>query len=441
MPMPLSTDWHDGETVYGADLNNFALEINRKLRPTRNTIAAIGDSITAGGTYGWYQTWMGGPYLNQIQMRSHQRIRFGAGNYAVSGATLASMQATQLPHILSMNPLPGACVIAGATNDMQGISWSFSTSAGLLKSMVTDLLAVGIVPILWCPPPNNHDWAGNPSVATIHNRTYKWNTWIRRYAAANGFAVIDAHTALAQLNGDFIPGTLTGGTDLIHPTGYGHRLIAEQALADGLADIFPPNSLVNTSRNTDDLTNMLNNGTINQGLFTVDTNADGVADGLSASGAGTYALSLVDPTPQDQLMGKWQQVVVSSIGGVANVVASFTTGWSVGDTIAFSARIQTSGSEAALGGWHLVALLTDIPGGFAMPDGSGSSTFLWHGVTSWLNDMNDGELYIEFVIPTGSTDLQLWITANMIGATVATPLTLRVGEVTIRNLTTEGVLV
>lgn len=413
------------------------------LRPARNTIAAVGDSITALGSEAWYQPWMGHVWLNQLHIQSHQRIRYGGGNFSVAGTTIDTQQSVQLPKVLAMNPLPGACVLAVATNDIQSTTYNFGVTVDKLKIMIASLVSVGIAPILWCVPPNDFIWGAGlgATVAQIHARTYQWNAWIRRYAAVNGFALVDAFTALAQADGTAIPGSMEGTilTGHVHPTGYGHRRIARQAIEDGLADIFPPNSLVNTARNTDDISTLFNDGSsLNYGLFTTDTNADGVADGLAGSGTGTHSFSLIAPISSDELRGNWQQSVVSSIGGTSNLIASFTTGWSIGDTIAFSCRVQTSGVEAA-GGQYLVALKTDTPGGFTAPDGTMGLVYLWQGIPSWDGDIPDGELYVEFVIPALATDLQLWVSITSV--TVATPLTLRVGEVTIRNLTTGGLLI
>lgn len=427
--------------ITAADMNGISAQLNtntddiasmQALRPRRSTIAAMGTSITALGSYGWSQPWLGHCYLNQLQLLTHQRIRYGAGNFAVSGTVLAQMQSDQLPQVLAMNPPPGACVVEGPTNDLQSVSYNFPAAVNMFKQIIAALVKAGIPPILWCPPPN--DYVGPVATATIHARTYQWNTWIRRFADEIGYPLINAHAALAQLDGTLKAGVSGDG---IHPNGYGHRLIAEQAIADGLADWFPVNSLVHTARNTDDLTNMFNNGTINEGLHTVDTNADGVANGLSSGGTGTRSYAVVAPVATDQLAGSWQQSTAAA-SATSNVTRSFSTGWSVGDTIAFSARVQASGIEASGGGWWLVALKTDIPGGYTAPDGTTGLTYLWDGTYQWDCDMADGELYVEFTIPTGATTLQLW--ESLGGATTA-PITLRVGELTVRNLTTGGLLV
>jgi hypothetical protein len=393
----------------------------------RNTIAAVGDSITALGSYGEYQPWLGASCYYQLPIMTHQRIRYGAGMFAVSGSLIQAAHDTQLPNVLAMNPLPGACILCVNTGSIANDpSYSFTTSVSLVKSMVNSLLAAGVVPILWTVTPITSGTAYTPT--QIAASAQQWNAFIRRFAAAQGLPLIDAFTAMAQVDGTPIAGTMR---DTIHPNAVGHRLIAQQALADGLADIFPPNSLVNTSRSTADLSNLFNNGTINYGLFTTDTNSDGIADGLSKVGStGTFAL--VAPAPSDELMGSWQQMTASS--GASCGLSAVLTGWSTGDTIAFSCRYQTQNVEAS-GGFYFITLFSDTPGGFVTPDGTMTATYLYQGVYQGSRDMDDGELYVEYQIPTAVTDLSLKLS---ISGVVTGSAILRIGEVTIRNLTTGG---
>jgi lysophospholipase L1-like esterase len=400
-----------------------------QIRPGRNTIAALGDSITWWGNLLGYGPSIGQNYLQQLQVMTHQRIRYAGADFAISGSNLNSALTVQLPQVVAMNPLPGACVVASASNDLDQVSSpnpNFTAMKTTLKSIVAGLLNAGIAPILWCVPPNN--FGGSPS--TYQANIHQWNSWIRRYASLNGFAVIDAHTACAAIDGTYISGL--GQSDLIHPTGAGQRAIAQQAISDGVADMFPPNSLVHTARQTNDLSNLFNNGTINLGLFTTDTNSDGVADGLTASGAGTF--SLVTPLASDNLYGKWQQMTAST-GQTPSLQASITTGWSVGDVIAFSCRVQTQNIEAA-GAVFDVCLLTDTPGGFTPPGGS-SVTALYNGIENWTGDAEDGELYVELTVLSAMTDMKLLVWLPSVTSGTAT---VRVGEVTIRNLTTGGLL-
>lgn len=398
-------------------------------RPLRNTIAAVGDSITWWGNILGYGPSMGHNYLQQLQVLTYQRINFDGADFAISGSNLNSALTVQLPQVLALNPPPGACVIGSATNDLDQVSSpnpNFAAMKTTLKTIVATLINAGIVPILWCVPPNN--FGGSP--ATYQANIHQWNTWIRRYASLNGFAVIDAHTACAAIDGTYTSGL--GQSDLIHPSGAGQRAIAQQAISDGVADIFPHSSLVNTARQINDLSNLFNNGTINWGLFTTDSNSDGVADGLT--GAGPAAFSLVSPLPSDNLHGNWQQMSAST-GQVSSLQASITTGWSVGDIIAFSCRVQAHGIESSAATYDIV-LLTDTPGGYIIPGGS-SVTALYNGMENWMADIEDGELYIEFPVAPQMTDMKILIWLPSIPSGTAT---IRVGELTIRNLTTGGLL-
>lgn len=443
--MTLREDWNDGDIIHGSDIDAIDEAVNADTdavtlleseafrHPARNTIAALGDSITFSDEVTGYQPTIGSNHLNQLQVMTHQRIRFGGADFAISGSNLSNALTVQLPQVLAMNPLPGACVIASATNDLWIVAApnpNFTAMKTTLRSIVTALLEAGVAPILWCVPPNTNA-SGSITPANYQANIHQWNTWIRRYASLNGFPVIDAHTALAAINGTYISGL--GAGDLIHPNTPGERAIAQQALADGLADIFPPNTLVHTARQTNDLSNLFNDGTTNLGLFTVDSNADGVANGLTASGTAAYAV--VAPATSDNLSGNWQQATATT-GQTAVLQASFTTGWSVGDIIAFSARFQTEGVEASLA-QYLLAVTTDTPGGYTPPGGT-SQTTLYNGMDGWNSDMEDGELYVEFPVLSQMTNMYLLVWIQLV---TSGTMKLRIGEVTIRNLTTGGLLV
>lgn len=425
----MTTNWEDGAKVHGSDLNTIEVSGRHALR---NTIAVVGDSVTAGDEYDAYQPAVGHSWPQQLQVMTHQRIRFGGANFAVAGTLYADALATQLPQVLAMNPLPGACVIASGGNDVRTVAApnpNFTTMIATLKEIVASLLQAGIVPILWCITPDTYNSPLAPALfqANIH----QWNTYIRRYATVNGFPVIDAHTATSDINGVYYSG-YGDPANAAHPNGAGQRLIAQSALADGILDVFTPNTLVHTARQINDLSNMFNNGTINLGLFTTDVTTPGIGDGLTGAGTATY--SLVAPTGPDNLHGNWQQMTVTA-GNNAHLSASFTTGWNVNDVIAFSARIQTQNVESSGASWY-ACMVTDTPGGYTTPAGP-SVTTLYNGITLWQADVQDGEVYVEFPMLSAMTDLKLYI---WISAVTSGSATVRVGEATIRNLTQGGFL-
>lgn len=398
-----------------------------------NTVAVLGDSVTAGGSYGDYLPGIGHSWIQQLPIQSYQRIRCDEGNFAVAGTLYADALATQLPQVLAMNPLPGACIIASGGNDVRLLAApnpNFSTMVATLKTIVAVLVAAGIKPILWAITPDTYASPISPTLyqANIH----QWNTYIRRYAATHGYPMIDSHTAMADINGVYYAG-YGDPSNAAHPSPAGQRLIAQKAIADGILDAFPPTALVHTARQINDLSNMFNDGTNNLGLFTLDSNSDGLGNGLTLVGPATC--SLVAPTSQDNLHGQWQQMTVTA-GNQAHYYYTFSTGWNVGDLIAFSARVQTNGIEASGTTWNC-SIINNTPGGFVTPDGT-NVTVLYNGLVSWQSDIVDGELYVEFPILSAMTTMQLYVWVETVPTGSAT---VRVGEATVRNLTQGGLLI
>lgn len=394
-------------------------------RPVRNTVVALGDSITAVSNTNLYQPMMGESFATALCVESFQRLRW-SGSYATAGFTLTDIQATHLPSVLALSPAPGACILMGGTNDVGNIgrAFSLSYSSGILKAIVASLLGAGIVPILVTLPPRTD--GGNPN-------TIIWNTWLRRYATLNGYALIDFYTACVAADGTWKSGY---NLNTIHPSSIGQKAAAVQALADGITDMFAPVGTTLTSRSTADLSTMFNNGTINQGMFTVDTNSDGIADGLTAGGS-AYTASIVTPTTADELNGNWQQFSrTTGATGLAYLSKIFSSGWSVGDVLAISFRVQTSGLNTT-GCYATGALNISTPGGFTTPSGT-SVTSVYHGLYGWTSD-TDGLVYVEAPIPAGATA----VTWYQMLQDVTNPGTanLRIGELTIVNLTTGGLLV
>lgn len=378
-----------------------------------------------------YPPLLGDMYMNHICVETFQRVRY-AGVYATGGYNLGQIQSTLLPYVLALNPLPGACFILGGTNDVANSGqpagvFSLSFTAGLLRSIVSPLLNAGIVPILVTIPSRTDS-------TTFNTNAVKFNQWLRRYASTNGFPLVDMYTAVTATNGVWKSGY---NFDSIHPNELAHKATAQQAISDGLTDIFPPAGSVLTSRSTVDLSTMLNDGTINQGLFTVDTNADGVADGLTKTGS-TSVASVVAPTTADNINGNWQQLTRTTGGtGSATLQKQFTTGWSVGDVIAFSARVQTANIGTTQTKFY-VRLFNAIPGGYTTLSGS-NITQGFQGIQAWLSDVDDGLVYVEAPVPAGATTLYFQMQLDAV-TNAGTP-TLRVGEVTVVNLTTGGLLV
>jgi hypothetical protein len=77
------------------------------------------------------------------------------------------------------------------------------------------------------------------------------------------------------------------------------------------------------------------------------------------------------------------------------------------------------------------------PGGFITPSGT-SVTSVYHGLYGWSVDV-DGLVYVEAPIPVGATNVSYDM--RLQDVTNAGTANLRIGELTIVNLTTGGLLV
>ncbi len=384
-----------------------------------NVAVVIGDSISYTEPMGGngYRPRLVDNWFNHLCIETEQRIKNG-GIYATPGATLAGTIAnTHLPQVLALNPRPGFCFIFGGTNDVT--SWSgsgsFAQSKTTLKEMIAALTAVNIKPILVTLPPRS---------ALYNPGTIQWNTWLRRYAALSGLPLLDTNRALTSSAGVFRSFHSLG--DSVHPSTIGHKAISAQAIDDRLWEHFQP-QVMRGSPGSGDLSNLFGSGTAAYGMFLVDTNSDGVADGLTSSGTATFDLDPVDAW--DETKGQWQQIIrTTGQAGNATLTSAPLTGWTVGDTLAFSCRVDTVGfNGTAEGAPYYVALRCD---------GAAENTEI-AGINGWTTN-TDGLQYVEFAIPPGTTELTFFMEVQAVVGT-ADPI-LRVAEVTIHNLTTGGAL-
>lgn len=399
-------------------------------RPRNNIIVGCGASITTWLTLdSSYMPACFDNFIGHLCLESFQRMRFG-GVIGHGGYTQAQIISLYLPTILAMSPAPGACVyFDGPFNDI-ATNVTLAQTKINLQTVITALTTAGIVPILATVP--GHYFTAK------HVEMAQWNRYIRRYAAVNGLPLIDLQTAMLDINAAEITAI---SADTVHPNTQGHKLIAQQALADGLADLFAPNGGTLTSRWIGDLANMLNDGTNNIGLFNFDTNADGVADGWTLNTGLATKCSRVIPAGPDRLLGYWQQISVVTGDTQVWPIKSLTTGFSAGDVLAISARVQTSNIFASGAAWS-VGLVQYFAGGYTYPaPGSGSAVpagYVQSGCVGWLSDVDDGLLYVEVPVLAGATSTFAQIQLAP-GAGAGTGV-LRIGEFTIVNLTTGAYL-
>lgn len=412
------------------------------MQSTSNTFVVIGDSINTSpdvyhlsGGNADYLPYVGESYYNQLAVDSSQRMQFG-GVWAQDGATLGVTLSKLLPNVLALSQTPGACIVMAGANDVdQGVP--ISTSVANLESITTQLLAKGIVPILVVVPPDQYTAGKNAA-------TEAWNAWVRQYAAAECLPLLDAYTPVADSAGNWLPGYTS---DYINPNMWGSAAIADQALADGLANLFPQNKTVFTSTTSTDATNLFGSGTgLNYGVFT--TSSNGLGTGLTQYGSGTA--SIVTPTESDDLSGNWQQLSrTDGQTGTTTLASGLLTGWHVGDVISFSARVQTTDLNTDWSATDTVPtdinalncyLRQDIPTGYVTA--VGTKTSMYQGLFNWIGGDVDGLFQVEFTILPGTTALQLGFGIGLYsGSAISGNPVARFGEVTVTDVTTGQQLV
>jgi len=371
-------------------------------RPRGNFVVVIGDSNIASVADGDVRR-VGHNWFNLLCAMTRQRIGYG-GYFATSGATAETILANHIPQVIAMNPRPSACIISAGTNNVTALS--IPTLQPLWLAAMAALRAAGIIPILTTLPPRDTT-SGEQGVA-------KFNTWITRLAAIEGAALIPLHDPLTDpVTGWYKAGYSGDGT---HFSGDVAFKAADYIRGRGLPETFPARAPY-TTKSVMDSTNLLQNG-----VFIGDSNADGHADIWTGTSATGVARSLVVPTLADDLAGNWQQMVRSP-GGTSTVIlsqVSIVTGWAVGDLLAFACRVQSVGYVAS--GQTFTAQVQFV--------GSGAHNL--EASYSWKVDMPDGLLYSEGAVPAGTTSLSVTVSST-VPATGTT--TLRIGEMTLRNLT------
>jgi hypothetical protein len=375
----------------------------------RGGIVVIGDSITAyNSTVGnaWHKA------LTTIAGKLRHR-----GFFATGGFTLEQIETTHLPSVLAMDPLPGACIIAGGTNNIgaTGSTGAYDPVAAraTLLRMIGKLQAVGVMPVLWCPPPRNDS-------TTVNASTQRWNAWVKYTAQRLGLPYVDAYNAVV----DPATGLYKTGynLDAVHPNALGHYLIGKKAATDAEFLRRFNNDTPHLSTDVLDAANLIPSG---RGLFNQGANGANVPTGWAAYGNNGTAYTLSQAAATDPAVGNWQ-ILTQAAGSAANsggLQWNATTGFVAGDRVAAAVRVRsacpddgTMGNatlklEARQGG---TSLLSAMEGGFG-------GTY-------------DGILWQEFTVPAGTDTLRL----SLIFTTSASPTSAVSGQfaqATIVNIT------
>jgi len=383
-----------------------------------SVVATIGDSITAQNASYTESYAKLGPSMAGANV-SHFRV------YAVGGYVLQDLHDNLLPQVLAMDPLPISCLIAGGTND----SSTPAQLAATLETITDPLVAAGITPILWCPPPRSNV-AGNVTQAAA---VAAWCAYVRRLGVAKGWPVLDAQALLAGSDGylaaEYIPAQQGTPGDGIHPNMSGHVVLA-RAYAAILKELIPaqPSALLQSPIDPD-----ISAGV---GLFLNDSNSDGYADGTIHSG--TLGAPSIVP---GAAVGNWQRTSIAAGGGVGGSITIDVAGLTAGHTylIGFALQASLDGPGAGtVGGVTMTWRSAAGNNGTPAPDPDNIEP--GHtGRSLCMVTEADGPMYFHFVATAPSATTGLRAQLGFTGTAAVAAGYVQISQYTVRDLTALGI--
>lgn len=379
-------------------------------------IVGVGDSISAIA-YSGLTNW-----LRDLCYLSGQtyRYRYGA-DFAVSGSTAEQALASQLPQVLAMNPLPKSCVIACGSNNYNS-SAEIASGFAAVTTMIRQLLAAGIQPILWTIPPR-----GNvPGSQTGINA---WNALVYQMQAQYGFPLVDCNAAFQDPNNPaFLKAAYT--FDGTHPTVLGSGALAAYVLADpkfnAAAKKDTPPWLVTYNS---DPANLLQNGLFNSG-----NGSTSVADGVQLA-SGVTGLLVND----GQCLGNWQRFTRPANAGAVGASSLAFGGVVAGSVIEVSCRLRASTPAVT---WGTADAITGPFGqmlGVAWQNASWSQTI----GTAYLRQTNTGAsesgiICERLLVPAGAANVSVLIGASSAGGNTQ-PISVDIAQLAFRVISPPAV--
>jgi lysophospholipase L1-like esterase len=376
-----------------------------------NTAMVLGDSLAGGFS-------ADEPFPNtlpvwfaQAVIESRSAIRY-LGNAGILANSTQNMLARLQTDVISMNP-DKVFILAGYSDVLTPVSQTIAN----ISSMVDQMMAAGIQPILCTLPPTPPVdiplGIPNPDVVRI-------NLGLRSLAELRGIPLVDFYSLLV----DPATGLYKAGysADGYHPQMPATKLMAQLAIST-TRNIFDPVYpwLPDTVADPDGI-NMIQDALFSQSpsLWTEAT-VFGSVDIQPAIGPDPAILgNIMTLTKTDAASG-------NTLSG-----ATITTGFRTGDKLAFVGRIRSANCEAGGMLFDVGLVFSNIGVG---PLGNRNNT---HPIYHWSVDVQDGQWYMEFTVPP-PLDPSLPVTITPVvelesGGTG----TVTVGQIGLMNLTALG---
>ena len=351
-----------------------------------NRVVWMGDSITKTGAYvdtadpDNDNITLGG-LTAMIQTRVPS-LRY-TYNAARSGRTSRELMRRWDTDVVAKNP--NVFHLLAGTNDVGfGIMPHEETIANL-RWMIREAKKLGCVVFIGTIPPRSDNDALLDNIEAV-------NVAIRSLAANEGAHLIDYHSALVDVtNGRYKAGYTL---DNLHPSIGAQKVMANVA-AEVMNRVLVQGSLPVATSQLAGSRNLIPNA-----CFLTDTNADGTPDGWAAGGsASSSTISLV--TDAD-FVGKALRLQFTGASS-RTLTTTINSGFAVGDTIAFCGKFKAV-VEAGSGSYSIKVAFTGASGRYIM--------LCPINAYSAVDSDGLGWFYIEGVIPTGTTALDVMLTAH-----------------------------
>lgn len=376
----------------------------------RATIACIGDSRTTADY----------PNATPIYVTYAVRALAGrlqwVGNYATGGYTAAQVRATHLPQVLALNPRPTFCVVLAGTNDL-----ATRTAAEIvddLRAMYVALRGAGITPVCLSELPRDLTAVSLNKIAAV-------NSGIAAIARSYGFPFVDVYPLLCDPATGQWSSSATYETDGVHPIALGHKVIGD-AIATALSTLIPPFSapLVHHAADT---TTAVVAPTFAAGF--TDANADSLPDNSgSLSGYSFFNNSAANATvtygaDSGVVAGRWLHIERSAADATIDLRTNGGVTCSAGDVVEIGCRYKVTGMGA------------DNEAFLFWTRSDSTSVVIASAMSEEPNDVAASTFYGVYTVPSGYSGVRM--IAYLSGSTGPT---LSIGQMTMRNLTTLGVV-
>lgn len=372
-----------------------------------NGFVALGDSISTAADQGSAGAGYGGSWPNLVCALSQQRFNF-LGNAGVAGQNSTQILA-RVPAVIALAPQV-VSVLAGTNDLAQGVT--FTTWSANIRSIATQLRAAGIRVLLCTIPPRD--------VTTYLATQMVWNQWLRAYAQANSYDLIDFFTLLV----DPTTGIWKSGYDSglpPHPSQAAHLVMANYVIGQVTISPFSP---IQAQLTTNDGSNLLSNpmltGTGTPGYW--------ITSGVASA---DFTEGVVTDT---DFIGQAWQVAYTNAASSSNfrqfMSYAVSAGFNVGDTLLMCCKTKITASSGITPS-STAGLRFQI-------NFTGGSTPTWTPIGGDAQVHAVGLDWFKVQVPSGTTAIQV---TTIVGAIpVGANFTVKVGQFGLFNLTQLGLL-